>query len=96
MESDDSWKKFVEEAMEKGAGKAHRWANKPNLPVLGVPCTKERAVDAQSIVDEQSKIWASLWWADNEVAAEKYAAVILQMQQEALATRIKDPGKWDL
>ena len=78
----------------EGSWEGTQMGEHANLPVLGVPGTKERAVDAQSIVDEQSKIWASLWWADNEVAAEKCAAVIIQMQQEALATRIKDPGKW--
>ena len=80
--------------LDCGAGKAHRWTNAPNQPILLPSTTKAGKFDPQTLAQETAQDWGPKWGAGNTpLEAEAHAA---HNELRALAQALKHPNLEEL
>eukprot|EP00972_Heterocapsa_arctica_P085218 12557377-Heterocapsa_arctica.AAC.1 len=67
LESQKTWGNWVEEALEKGGGKAHRFTKGPS-PLLPNEFLKSGLVldTPASIMEDKAELWSSMWCKGSE------------------------------
>ena len=77
------WKEWVAQALEAGAGMAHKWTNKTNQPKTAVPA---QPAGPEEKAETAAKEWSATWHAEAEEEHEEAMQAFQQLRQRCTET----------